>query len=268
MPSSLIGTRAALRTLLAGLLIATPAVASAQTPRISVSVNGGWQGAPDGFEATTSLQLNRETEEVTARYDFNSGPLFDIGGAVRLTRHLWAGVAISRFSKPGESSLTARLPHPLLFNQPRTVEGTVGLGRRETAGHIQALWDVPLGEALTVRVFGGPSIFSLKQDVVSDVEFSETYPFDAATFTSAKTSSVTQTKLGFNVGADLAYYFHPMFGVGFLARYASAPVDLQAGTTGTVSAKTGGFQLGGGRLLVLAGATCGFRRSRRTDIHL
>ena len=250
MSSSLIGTRAALRTVIAATLIATPAVASAQTPRISVSVNGGWQAAPDGFDATTNLQLNRETEEIAARYDFKSGPLFDIGGAWRLTRHLWAGVAISRFSKPGESSITAKLPHPLQFNQPRTVEGSAGLGRRETAGHIQALWDVPLGKALTVRVFGGPSIFSLRQDVVSDVEFSETYPFDAAAFTRAKTSAVTQSKLGFNVGADLAYYFHRMFGVGFLARYASASVDLHVNTTGTVSAKTGGFQLGAGvRLL-------------------
>src|SRR5262245_17821242 len=169
MRSSPIGSRAVLRTLLAGFLIGLPAVAFAQVPRISVSVNGGWQGAPDGFDATTTLQLNRETEEIASRYDFQGGPLFDVGGAFRFTRHLWAGVAISRFSKSGEAQVTAKLPHPLQFNQPRTVEGSGGLDRRETAGHIQLLYDVPLGDALTVKVFGGPTIFSLKQDVVSDI---------------------------------------------------------------------------------------------------
>jgi hypothetical protein len=60
-------------------------------------------------------------------------------------------------------------------------------------------------------------------------------------------STLTASKMGFNVGADLTFRFANNFGVGGMMRYSSATVTLQSdGSDATSDVKVGGFQVGAG----------------------
>ena len=94
-------------------------------------------------------------------------------------------------------------------------------------------------------MFGGPSFFSVKQDIVNDFEISETYPYDTATFTRAIAASQSESAVGVNVGGDVAYFFTPNVGVGGTAQSSGATVEMTV-PSGTADVKAGGLQVGGG----------------------
>ena len=71
------------------------------------------------------------------------------------------------------------------------------------------------------------------------------YPFETASYERAIAGGQSGTGIGFNAGADLAYYFSDVAGVGF-ARYSRATVDLASAGGGTVGVPAGGLQVGGG----------------------
>ena len=88
-----------------------------------------------------------------------------------------------------------------------TIEGTVPGTREETAFHLQVAYVVPVNRNLRVVVFGGPSFFTVKQSVVTGMRYSEDYPYDEATFSGADVETEEEQKTGFNLGADVGYYF-------------------------------------------------------------
>jgi hypothetical protein len=95
-------------------------------------------------------------------------------------------------------------------------------------------------------VFGGPSFFQVKQDIVNDFTYTDSYPFDTASFTSGVTSSVSESTLGFNVGGDLSYFFTPQLGVGATVQLVGADVEMPSAGSGTIDASAGKFQAGAG----------------------
>ena len=105
---------------------------------------------------------------------------------------------------------------------------------------------MPVNEAFEIAVFGGPTFFDIKQDLVTDVLFTNTYPYDTATYTGTTTGRQSESTVGFNAGADVTFYFSSHVGVGVLARFSRATIDLPSQDGGTVAVDTGGFQTGGG----------------------
>ena len=141
----------------------------------------------------------------------------------------------------------ATLPHPLFFQRNRQISGeTGGLRREETGIHIQAQYQLPPFGKLYVTLAGGPSVLDTRQSIVTDVNYTEEFPYDSATYVGVDSQRVSGTATGFNVGADVRWMFTRNIGVGGLVRYTRASVDLtRDGRTVTVDA--GGTQVGGGR---------------------
>ena len=104
----------------------------------------------------------------------------------------------------------------------------------------------PLGRRLQVMVFGGPSFFPVKQGVVTEIAYADDYPYDEARFVQAETTSVNASSIGFNAGADLAFFFTRQLGVGMVAQLSRGTVDLPSAGGGTRSVKAGGMLAGGG----------------------
>jgi len=177
------------------------------------------------------------------------GPTFDVGGGVRVYRNLSLGVAYSQLSTTGEAALSASVPHPLLYDRPRTTSGTAtGLTHKEQQIHVFAMWMIPATEKFDVGVFGGPTFFQLKQDVVGlgTPPFSEVgSPYTSVTM-NATQSQVSASKVGFNIGADVTYKFTKTFGAGGFARYSTAKVPVTPTGGSTVQIPVGGMQIGGG----------------------
>jgi Bacterial SH3 domain len=215
--------------------------------RGDIWVNGMYQATSNAFTATTTLTRNVEPGSVTTSYGAGRPPVLDVGGRAIAARHLAVGAAVTWLSQSTDGAVSASIPHPFFFNAPRSVSGVAAGGpREELAVHGEVSGLVPIGRAAQLAVFGGPSYFQLKQGLVIDVKNTEAYPYDSATFISATTLNVTKSQIGFNAGVDLAARVSKHVGVGVIARYSRASVQLPASATENVTVRAGGLQVGGG----------------------
>lgn len=239
---------------LAGMLVCTLAVeaaAQAWSERFYVTFNGGVQTTTNGFSDRFQFEQYLEQASVEVDYDNDGGPFFDGGIGVRLWKGLGAGVTFSFFTKDNPATIEARIPHPFFDAQPREISGDApGLTRTDSVVHLQVMAMLDPAGPLRLVLFGGPSFFRVEQDLVTGVRYSEEYPYDTATFTGADTSSVNESAVGFNVGADAIWMFHENVGAGGLLRFTRASLDLDAPGNRTISVDAGGFQAGGGIRIV------------------
>ncbi len=223
-----------------------PAFASPQ-PRVSISLNGGYQATTTEFDDRFTFELYRETGTTSATYPIDAGVLFDVGGGVRLWRGLGAGVAVSRFVRDGAVSTTSSLPHPFFLQQNREVAGEGdGIERQESGIHVQAQYLLPPIGNVHVTLMGGPSILQVNQTMVIDVNYAEEYPYDTATFTGVDPQGAKGTATGFNAGLDVRWMFSRTIGAGAVVRFTRATVDLDAPNNRTVAVDAGGTQIGVG----------------------
>ena len=215
--------------------------------RIYVSVNGAFQTGGDNFGETVTFRENAEDGRFTTDYEVKSGPALNVSVGVGLWRNIGVGVGVTRYSKNTPTAFSASVPHPFFFNRPRDVVGEVGTKREELAVHVQARATFVPTRRIQAVVFGGPSFFTVKQDIVDDFEITEMYPYDTATFSRGITTKVDESKIGFNVGADVGYFFTRQVGVGGSVQWAATTIDAPAsGGTGSFDIKAGGLQVGAG----------------------
>lgn len=221
---------------------AAPAAAQSRSaPRVEVSANVGAVGGGSGFTESDSFPVNAETETVTADHGTKTAVGFNVGGAFNVASRLWLGVQYAGADTKSGASITAIVPHPLLFNAPRTVQGSANnVAHKENNVHVDLMYALPV-RAMDVKVMAGPTFFSVKQDFIASVSVTETYPFDTATFASATTTKSSKTAAGFNAGVDLSHPLSPHFGVGALVRYSRGTVKFDHN-----SVKAGGVEAGGG----------------------
>lgn len=216
---------------------------TAPTPlaeRVVVSVNASYLTASRTFDDSRSFSLNAETATFSSDYAVEPSVGIDAGAFVRVWRGLAAGVAFTSYSDSRDIAVEASLPHPLKFNSPRAISGTVTGDHEETAVHLQIAYIVPVGDKLSVVAFGGPSFFTVKQSVVTAVQFRDEYPYDEATFTGATVETEEEQKTGFNVGVDVGYYFTKNVGVGGIVRFSSATTTFSVGDVDAGGALVGG----------------------------
>ena len=232
------------------VLTAVPAAAQNWSERVFISVNGAYQLTTNSFDDRFTFDLNQETGSTDVDYPGDGGFIFDAGGGYRLVKNFGVGASVSYFTHEGTAQSTSSFPHPFFFNQPREVAGETGVTRTETAIHIQAmyLWD-PAGPVRLV-LSGGPSFFTVEQEIISEVRINESFPFDTATYASAESRREKGSAPAFNVGADVFWMFTPQFGAGGLFRFSRASVDLDTADNRTLSVDAGGVYVGGGLRIV------------------
>jgi hypothetical protein len=232
----------------AALLIAA-GPAAAQSERFWVGVSGGYQGTSNGFgDSFTFDSQFRDPEDSRATVDYpvEGGPFIDGTFTVRLWKGFGVGVGVSSFSKRADASVSADVPHPFQFNQFRSIEGSTSTTRNEVAVHVQFAYLIPVSERFRVIAFAGPSRFNVEQTFVTDVQYSQSFPFDTATFSGAVTRRGSASAAGFNAGADVIWMFARRFGAGGLIQYSAATVREDAGNNREISVDAGGIQAGGG----------------------
>ncbi len=218
-----------------------------------VSVNGGYQATSNTFTGSWSVPYYLENESVTANYTMKPAVLFDAGGGVRVWRNLVAGVAVSWYHRSDPAAVTATVPYPLLYSASRSFSQNVsGPERTELAVHPHVMWVIPASSRIQVGVFGGPSVYSVKQTEVSGLTFAEAYPYTTLTLASATTRSQTTSRIGFNAGFDVTVLLHRQIGVGMLLRYTGMTAETPPPTTSPgrnfalAFGQGGGLQVGAG----------------------
>ena len=254
--SFLVGNKLARLSLGVVLVAVTSARAAAQMPlpsdRFFIDVNFGLQPGTRTFsEVSTPIIYDEPASVTTAHKVEGLKALLDLGGGIRFGGNLGAGATYVRFEGKDNGETTARVPHPVQFNQPRTaVFAAEELQHVESALHFFALWDLPLSERIGVAVFAGPSLVTVKQDVVTGIVLgAEEPPFARAAIASVASDERTDTAFGINLGADVAYFLTPAIGFGMTIRYVNASVDLGPEGSALHGLDAGGIQFGFGARL-------------------
>jgi hypothetical protein len=231
------------------LLLAVPTAARAQDAdaRLRISVDGGLQAAATALSQNFTASKNVEKATVSADIPLDATPFFDIGAWVRLVGRVGAGVAFTSVTRTSDAAIHAAIPHPFFYEQLRTISGTQpGVEGRERAVHVDAVVLAASTPRFELSVFAGATSFSLRQDVVADVSYTQSYPFDTAEFSEATIARASASKVGYNAGADVTWSFSEHIGVGGLLRFSRASVTYAAASGNEATAKVGGLQTGGG----------------------
>jgi hypothetical protein len=239
------------------LLLAGATDAAAQGPapedNVFAQINFGAQGGSHTLKQQGTFDIYDDQATFSSAAKVGGGGLFDIGGGVRVWgSNLYAGVSYTHFSDSSDAVVAGSIPHPLRFDLPfRNVSGTApGLDHSENQIHIDAIWKQPITTQFDVSVFLGPTIFNVKQDVVSGINVNEVGPpYTDVTLSSIATERVSKSSGGFNIGVDGTYMFTPRFGAGALIRFVTGSVDMPNGSSGTTKLSLGGVQFAvGGRV--------------------
>lgn len=209
--------------------------------RVTLSVGGGYQPYSPDLVDNTAFTTFAEAGDFDANYGMARGRLLDVGGSVRLWRRLAIGATFSNFKSEDRAAVSARIPHPFLFERHRDVAGLSGtVDRTESAVHLHLSWAVLSTQRLALHVLGGPTYFDLSQDLVTEVEFSDSYPYDAASFVGTLTEDRSESAFGFNAGVETIWYLSRRWGVGWVVRFSRGQVDLSSPDGGTVAVDAGG----------------------------
>ncbi len=223
-------------------------LARTRTRRVILSVDLGFRpgGSALTRRATAFAERYAEDGTLTADYGRGSGPQFDLMASQAVWGNLGVGVGLSSYQRRSTTTIAAQVPHPFFFNalRPATFETTAPEGT-EVALHIPVVWTPSSGTRLTLLVFGGPSVFHVTQNVVSNLTLSDPYPPVTVTITGVTTTRLTGTMVGFHVGGDLGYYGNKRFGVGAGVRYSFANLTF-ADDTAATDGRAGGLQIVGG----------------------
>jgi Outer membrane protein beta-barrel domain len=235
------------RLALAAFLLACSVPASAQgTPHERVAVDAGvsLQTASTTFTQTVTFEAYSETGSLTTSYSNAQHARFDAGGVVRVWGGFGVGVSGTSMSGTDPAQIAGEIPHPINANSPRALSGSADAFHRESAVHVQAVYWFQPAPRIDLLVGGGPSFMHMEQDFVSDVAYSQSFPYDTVTFQSATITREQQSATGFNAGARVGVRLVSHVGVGGLVRYSRA--TLTFADAGASSVKLGGLEVGGG----------------------
>jgi hypothetical protein len=246
------------------LLLGVLAPASAQTPdsppataaapsqerpqRIWVNFNFGATSGSKEYTLSTTFTEYAEEGSFATTQQVNKGFTFDFSGMVRVWRGLLVGAGYSGLNTETTSDYTLTVPHPLYYNQPRTVTGNVETPNyREASLNLFVGYTFPLSDRLDVTAFAGPTFFTMEQAFATGVRYTESAPAYTITVDEVKTTNVKESAPGVMVGGDVTYMFSRFVGAGFFARYNAATLRVTpTGGGAPTDIDLGGLQWGGG----------------------
>ena len=236
------------------LLIAADARAQWPQPldgRVTVSVNLGGQAGSTDVARQSTFSLYEEEARFDTAQTASTGAIFDIGAVYRVGRNWGVGLGYTRSSGSDDATMTASIPHPLFFGQPRAVNASVaGLNTRENAVHLQAVLFVPFVERVDFMFAAGPSFYNVEQGFISGIAFSEVPPaFNSVTVDNIDVVQLRQNGTGFNISGDMTYAITNAIGAGVMLRYTRATVGFDFPDGTTIDLSPGGFQVAAGARL-------------------
>jgi hypothetical protein len=216
--------------------------------RVSVSVSAAGQLTATSFSQSITFEQYSEAGSLSAAYSFRPKPVVDAGVNVRIWGPFGVGVSGSYAGESTTAQVSAAVPNPLAFGQPRQVDGPADVSHTEVGIHIEAVYWAEPTPRTEIVVSGGPSVFRVDQDFISDVTYTQSYPYTTATYQSAELLRERQTVNGFNIGGEVGWKLASHISLSAALRFSHATASFSDASTTPVT--VGGLHLGGGvRLL-------------------
>ena len=241
---------------LAGVFVAigillTGARAAAQGPsqpeRLG-SVNAGLQLISDAFMNSSPYTRHEEVGRFEVHYDFTKAFAADAGIAWHVAKRFAMGFTVSYVEKATTAEIEATVPHPFFFAFPRPATGTArGVKRREMGVHFQPQYWHPLSDRLLLRVYGGPTIFLLRQALVSGIVTEEVgVTFHQVRIADHRSRGAGGAVLGLNGGFEVSHLVTDRLGIGFGLRWSRSTKAIDVEGRVSTPVELGGLHFGGG----------------------
>lgn len=231
-----------LAVLVCGLVLssATPALAQMQwADKGFVNLSAGLQIGTSDVTSTQTFELYGETASLASAQDVKGGLFFDGQAGYRVWRNLALGVGVSFIQGKSDAEITGSIPDPILFDNHRAASATAtDLTHRETWFAGLATWVMPVSDKIDVFFSGGPAFVQVQQELPTGATIGEPGP----TISNVSVTKFSKSGIGFVAGADIRYMVTSRIGIGALAKFSAASVDITDDTT----VDAGGFQIGGG----------------------
>ncbi len=219
---------------------------SAGDAKTQIFVNGLFNPQTFSFVDRRTLTLFVEDGSYAGAWSSATGGAFGFGVTRNITTVLSVGAAVDIVNADADQSFAARIPHPLFFNQHRTLEADqTELSYKETAIHFLVGY-TKVTERIVLSVTGGPSYFITRTELIEDFTFTQSYPFDEVGEGSIDSRRYDANGFGFNVGAWVGYRFHKNLAAGGDLRFSSATNSFTTGNGTEIEVNAGGFRVGGG----------------------
>jgi hypothetical protein len=242
---------------LAGILLSgSCSEANAQTSALDrwyVNVSSGGSPQDQTFSESATFDIYGQQGALESAYSIGGGKLFDASAGMRVWRSLGIGIGYSANKNKNDMTGSVRVPHPLVVGQSREASVTASdLEHTEKVVHLQFVWMLPLTSKLQIMFMGGPSFFTVRQNLATvrpQQDIRDEAPFTSVTITSVAVTNVKDSPVGVNVGVDGTYAITRLaglgIGVGGFVRYVGASVDFPT-VTGTrrETVLAGGHQWG------------------------
>lgn len=163
----------------------------------------------------------------------NLFPMLDVSAGYMTARSIALGAGITRISHEDTVGLRASIPHPAILNAPGVGTGVTSSPVTRTETGIHAFFAaVPFRNArVAFRIFGGPSYYWYKADMVSNVLYTQSAsPTTSENTVTIEGFSSQQAKgrgLGLHIGSDFTYFINQLIGVKAGLRYGQANVTIE-----------------------------------------
>jgi hypothetical protein len=236
------------------LIVSTPTFAQDQKVWIDVNFGVAASVADDAAFAFTGPLCGEPLVLASAYPKPSTGAEFDFGGGYMFTPRIGLGISFTGQAHKDTAGLAITVPHPFFFNSSDTdaAETQEELERAEGGAHISAMLAPLHTESLRVRLFGGPTWFRYKADLIQGIRSSQV----ASPFSRANTVIITGydavetegTGWGFHVGGDVSWFFTRVVGIGGFVRFSRGSVTLEPEPMSETAqdVTVGGAQGGGG----------------------
>jgi hypothetical protein len=224
------------------------AAQDASPKRLAVTLTAGYLMPATSFTQSVTFEQYSEEGSITSVYNAASRPSFDGAITLRVWRGLGVGVAGTYFHDPGVAQVSAMVPHPLVPGQPRQISGPASVKHTETAVHVQAAYWFQAAPRMTVIVTGGPSFFNVSQDFVSDVAYTQSFPYTTATYQGATTTRERKSATGYNIAGEAGWRVWGKLSVVGAARYSRATASFTDALDQPIT--LGGLHVGAGIRLI------------------
>lgn len=186
-----------------------------------------------------------EPAEVRTGYAFGSGRGFDVSLDYTVGRRLGLRAALAHDTRSGSAELTATLPHPLYFGQPRTArQSLAGLTNGSSGLHL-GLSVHASARPLGFVVFAGPSLVQQSPPAAADdaLRYRQSYPFDEVVLEPVPVRTVSRTLTGVHAGAAIEGRLSRRIGLTLQARFVRARGSLSLAPGSTLSLESGGVDV-------------------------
>lgn len=204
----------------------------------------------DSVSSTLTGTVYQEPASFNVGYTFKKGNSIDAAFGFRIAGNFAVELGGATCSRDISAAYGASIPHPLLFNKPRTASGTAEETLTEAVVYLNLVYMARFGK-LGLDLYAGPAYLMGKVKLITNLYYTDAYPFATVTLT-PEADDFFKGAFGFDVGARLGYYFGDSVGLVVDARYMNGKVeyDLKDSDPETalpnVSIKLGGFKVGAG----------------------